>query len=459
MNRRRDRISYLPDPIRSHILSFLPMKDASRASILSRQWEALTSSLSNLVFDQLDVEIQKFKPAEFRNFVDAVLIRHDGSDIQSFCLKANIDNVFMPFHHFSACVSFAVDHNAKQIELWTSENPRVKEIRRLPRRFFTCKTVTALNLVGLIIEWPLIVKFPALKSFTLHDIAFCKEETINRLISSSTCPVLEDLTILLCYLPPPATISISNSSVKYLKVHDMSDLPIKILITTLRALKCICIRPANLSFENLSTLSSASVDFLENFDFPNVAVDEEFKCATKLVKCLSSVKNLTIKSGVIEFISRGGDLRACLRSPCCSVKYLHLGMYPVKLHVQVIKLLLQTYPNVQTMKISVDDPMEISTFSKTADMEEEWQLKEMSHESILNCLGTVEVINFQGYEAEVEILRYLVESAHFLKNLNIHRRSSFRKPTQVSCGQEEAQITALLSFIARDFPGVSTSVN
>ncbi|KAL5703128.1 hypothetical protein ACHQM5_028260 [Ranunculus cassubicifolius] len=146
MNRKRDRISYLPDPIRSHILSFLPMKDASRASILSRQWEALTSSLSNLVFDQLDV--QKFKPAEFRNFVDAVLIRHDGSDIQSFCLKAKIDNVFMPFHHFSACVSFAVDHNAKQIELWTSDNHSVKQIRRLPRRFFTCKTITALNRAG-----------------------------------------------------------------------------------------------------------------------------------------------------------------------------------------------------------------------------------------------------------------------------------------------------------------------
>ncbi|KAF9590683.1 hypothetical protein IFM89_036175 [Coptis chinensis] len=47
-----DRISNLPEPIRSHILDFLPMEDAFRTSILSRQWRYVCFSLSNLTFDQ-----------------------------------------------------------------------------------------------------------------------------------------------------------------------------------------------------------------------------------------------------------------------------------------------------------------------------------------------------------------------------------------------------------------------
>ncbi|KAL5703059.1 hypothetical protein ACHQM5_028198 [Ranunculus cassubicifolius] len=54
-------------------------------------------------------------------------------------------------------------------------------------------------------------------------------------------------------------------------------------------------------------------------------------------------------------LSRGEDLPACLPPPCCSVEYLHLGMFPVKLHVQVIIALLRTYPCVQNLQIYVEN--------------------------------------------------------------------------------------------------------
>ncbi|KAL5703127.1 hypothetical protein ACHQM5_028259 [Ranunculus cassubicifolius] len=454
----RDRISYMPDLI--HIIFFLPMKDAMRTSILSKQWKSITSSLPNFEFDQFSATGKKFTPVEFRNFIDTMVARHDGSHIQRFCLNVKINKPSMSFDHVYAWMGFAVDHNVKEIELEVDDIACMtmsEESRRLPSCFFTCKTVTVLILYGVRIEWPSIVSFPALKSFTLQEVVFDYAKTISGIISSSACPVLEYLSIIYCELPQLTPIIISNPSIKYIKVYDNNNLPIKISITTLRELQCICVRPFNLSFENLSTLISATFHFLDNYDDLAIDLDKEFSCATKLIHSLGNVKTLNLNTGATEILCRGQDVRACLQTPCCSVKYLRLSMYSFKIHAQLIKLLLQIYPNVQTLQIDVEDPVGGSTFSKTADMEEAWHMKEISHENIWNCLETITILNFHGFEAELDIVRYLVENAKFLKKLNIKQTSSSQMLAKVG-SQREAQMTALMSFVAKDFPKVSTFV-
>ncbi|CAN0923261.1 F-box/LRR-repeat protein At3g26922 [Linum grandiflorum] len=49
---RKDRISSLPDGVREHILHFLPLKEAGKASILSSEWRNLWMNLPTLKFDQ-----------------------------------------------------------------------------------------------------------------------------------------------------------------------------------------------------------------------------------------------------------------------------------------------------------------------------------------------------------------------------------------------------------------------
>ncbi|KAL1059520.1 hypothetical protein V6Z11_1Z032500 [Gossypium hirsutum] len=46
-----DRISSFPDPILYHILSFLPIKEAVRTSIISTKWRYLFASISTIKFD------------------------------------------------------------------------------------------------------------------------------------------------------------------------------------------------------------------------------------------------------------------------------------------------------------------------------------------------------------------------------------------------------------------------
>lgn len=50
-----DRISDLPEPIRVHILSFLDIREAVRASILSSNWRALSTWHPNLDFSSYDI--------------------------------------------------------------------------------------------------------------------------------------------------------------------------------------------------------------------------------------------------------------------------------------------------------------------------------------------------------------------------------------------------------------------
>lgn len=66
-----DLISNLPDSLISHILSFLPTKDAIRTSVLSKDWEWKWTSIYN--FDILHDNSEE-QESNFVNFVERILL-------------------------------------------------------------------------------------------------------------------------------------------------------------------------------------------------------------------------------------------------------------------------------------------------------------------------------------------------------------------------------------------------
>ncbi|KAJ3687351.1 hypothetical protein LUZ61_016515 [Rhynchospora tenuis] len=77
-----DRISILPDHVLHHILSFLPLKQAGRTSILSRRWRHVWASLKGLTFYK--DELAKFGLESFINYVNAALPYRAKQDFHIF---------------------------------------------------------------------------------------------------------------------------------------------------------------------------------------------------------------------------------------------------------------------------------------------------------------------------------------------------------------------------------------
>lgn len=92
-----DRISYLPEELRVHIISFLKIKEAVQTSVLSKAWKNTWADLPFLVFDlkefllddpdyKLSSELKVEHEHKFEKFVKAVLQNREKSDLSHMVL-------------------------------------------------------------------------------------------------------------------------------------------------------------------------------------------------------------------------------------------------------------------------------------------------------------------------------------------------------------------------------------
>ncbi|CAI8601767.1 unnamed protein product [Vicia faba] len=92
-----DRISCFPDQLIDKILSYLPIKDAGRTSVLSRKWGKKWSIQPNLVFDKRSVSTLALEHLsiirhKFLRMIDRVLLLHSGP-INKFKLSNSGSNI------------------------------------------------------------------------------------------------------------------------------------------------------------------------------------------------------------------------------------------------------------------------------------------------------------------------------------------------------------------------------
>jgi len=86
-----DGISWLPGDVADHILSYLPIRDAVRTSVLSTNWRKKWYTLPNLVFDRQCVSAEASQDplvveSKFSKIVDHVLLLHSGPiNMFEFC--------------------------------------------------------------------------------------------------------------------------------------------------------------------------------------------------------------------------------------------------------------------------------------------------------------------------------------------------------------------------------------
>ncbi|TKY49268.1 F-box/FBD/LRR-repeat protein [Spatholobus suberectus] len=119
-NEDQDIISNLPDVIISHILSFLPTRDAVRTCVLSKRWIHLWILITKLYFN--DREQYRYRnnisKTRFVNSVYRVLLHLNTSSIQGFSLS--LSEYYDPYH-VNQWISAMLNRRVKQLCIDSTE--------------------------------------------------------------------------------------------------------------------------------------------------------------------------------------------------------------------------------------------------------------------------------------------------------------------------------------------------
>ncbi|XP_038719925.1 F-box/LRR-repeat protein At3g59190-like [Tripterygium wilfordii] len=209
-----DRISQLPDCILHCILSLLPTKDAVAACILSKRWQDLWISVTNL-----DLKCpgnyrkgEDWKKKSFTHFMEKVLL-HPSSNIKKFRLSLD-DSLHHSF--LNTWILAAVRRQVQELRLSLPQRNFL-----LPDCLSTCSTLSTLKLKVDILKLPGSFCLPNLTVLHLCDLHFGDNVSTHKLFSGLT--VLEELELTRCkWRRVHSTISISTLKILALDTLDIS---------------------------------------------------------------------------------------------------------------------------------------------------------------------------------------------------------------------------------------------
>ncbi|PON68674.1 F-box domain containing protein [Trema orientale] len=273
-----DRISTLPNSLIQHILSFLPIFDAVRTSLLSRRWRRMWYSVPTLCFNGSDIDFGSPKDREgFYNYVDNCL-KHlkigmgsnvDSVNITSFKLDLR------PYGRSNASyldnwLAFVVESKVKELNLSLEKESSSNRGRfyhySLPEMVVNARNLTIMELKGLGLSTSCTFSLPSLKTLSLVDVLLADAALDNLLLG---CPSLEKFLLSDCsYL---RFGRFRSSSLRFLEIESTGFLSMQVEAINLESfvLFDVCCHKMNLSAcrairnVSLSDFSAGqSLDFL-----------------------------------------------------------------------------------------------------------------------------------------------------------------------------------------------------
>ncbi|MFQ6627805.1 hypothetical protein Gotur_007157 [Gossypium turneri] len=306
-----DRISSFPDHILCHILSFLPIKEAVRTSIISTKWRCLFSSISTIEFDHFLLSgLTDRNVDSFKNFVDRLLKFPDQVSLDCFRLSDGISSWNDEDHDFdvSGWICAALCRGVKEIDL------QLDSLGDAPPVLFTCHSLVKLTLEGKgsKLEVPPDVCLGNLKTLWLENWVLFGD-SINRLISN--CHVLEDLAFTDCCIANTSELTIQRPLLKELVLDFFSEgVGDFNYVLVINAPNLVYFRYYSkivdgYTLSNMNSLENADIH-IDAFDFEDdettatrLFSDDEIN-ATRLIQGICNVRSLTLViDGVVSKLS------------------------------------------------------------------------------------------------------------------------------------------------------------
>ncbi|KAF9595852.1 hypothetical protein IFM89_005338 [Coptis chinensis] len=400
-----DVISSLPQPIISHIASFLPTEEAIRSTILSTSWRNVCSSLSNLEFNQADFKKKKLDSEVFSRFVSHTLRSHDGSDVHKFTLKAYFETLPEPML-VNEWISFAVQHNVKEIYISLHTMTPVT----LPCCLFTSPTITLLDLFNFRLKLPSVIHLSNLQHLQIESLYFCNEMSLINLFSNLSCPLVNSCCVVSCppYIPdliPKSgwnlrSFSIANTFTNF----DHNVLSLKLDTFLYHG------SPPNIHpkfFYSMKTVTISLLNRAEN-------LTEDCRRATNIIVGLRNVKALWLNRLTVKYLAHDERSLAQLPISFRRMKILGFHLYPKTNQVQVLSFFLGRCPNLINLVIKFLDGSRLGNVK-----EKYWQLPK-SCDGALDNLKSIAFHLFYGSKSELELMRCIFSRAKNIEKMVIH---------------------------------------
>ncbi|XP_026429817.1 F-box/LRR-repeat protein At1g55660-like [Papaver somniferum] len=271
-----DRIIKLQDELIHHIMSFMDTQRAVQTSVLSKRWIDIWKSLPCLRFRTCSFE-SEFK--RVNKWIDAVVRRN----VQDVTIKL---------------ATYSFDDNDLTYEV--------------PPKLLKCKSLKKLTLRKLggqcvFIIVPKSISLPQLNYMCLNGCLMSDVESSKRLFSS--CPVLETLNIVDCYIKTNnqrnfALESLSLKKFAYTNQTGFKQSIIKLSAPNLNNFSCESFWTKDYHLLNCSDqLSDVKFNILYYYTYENQQLEEKQVCGRRMVKLLAAVdkvKQLELSSGFLE---------------------------------------------------------------------------------------------------------------------------------------------------------------
>ncbi|KAH0656325.1 hypothetical protein KY285_031207 [Solanum tuberosum] len=467
-----DRLSGLPDDILIHILSLLPLKDAVKGICnASRRFHKLWPFIHTLNFDQCmfpehdcDYYLEAGRPDYDERFVHSVrhvLLRSKSPTIHKFCLKfhfrlsysfwqrtSNSTGIWQYYdflrsekrmaNEIGTWIQFALNKNLEVLDLSFSEHGTVgpQALYDLPNCVLSSPHLVELRLTHCTINAKKKSKLKSLKTLYLNNVVLM-DQSMDYILSG--CPMLEELTLQLCY--GHIRVVLLNSNLKTLKL-DIGWFRQRIHVSCPTLLSLDMSGAVEvLDIANVASIAEVSVNRNLIFDFD---VYKDYQGIKTFLQTFTGAKTLNLCSW-FALVFSAWQLKN-LPSPTFSCKSLHLQLDFMIWNLPGILNLLKHCPCLENLIIKITSSYNEFTSQKQLswyhlykfDADEYWNMVDAPVQCMIHHLKTVEVAGLVKKKFVIQFLEYLLRHSMVLKKMKIFAK----KKTSKICEYEERLLNA-----------------
>ncbi|CAA7045377.1 unnamed protein product [Microthlaspi erraticum] len=410
-----ENISQFPDHILLKVLSFLPTKVAASTSVLSKRWEFLWMWLPKLDYDSRDCT--KYQSYKLRAFIEFSLPLHRAPVIESLRLN------------FSTAPGYPKSFNALHIEKWVliAVSRCVRELSLefyplntqpvvLPSSLYICKSLVTLELTdNIMVVVPRVARLPSLKTLILRRVWYSDAKSLGQILSIS--PLLEDLVVERNQDNDkinPLALSVIVPSLQRLTLNIAIGSSFDGLVINTPSLKYFKVKvyrnEVYYARDSDHQYESYSYDFEEMPKLEEADIESSYPDINKFVRSISYVKRLSLcicVNAEEALYGEGIVFNQLQHLKLCSC-YLNWSILLVRL--------LKDSPNLRELHVYLKEDHTRSCLDPLVCWEDQL---DCVPECLLTSLETFKWTGISGSQEEIDLVKYILRNACFLKTATI----------------------------------------